>query len=232
MTNFPKTWRDHENRLSVSRKLLLFFVCLPGVLKACRSDQVRQYPELLNLPRSFNRWSFYGESGERVIMYALKTSGSMSGAYLKLYDTGGSVEDQNPGSSGIDRQLKKTGLYEISVEAGAQSGTGDYSLTFQKLPGPVSAPGDLDGGTVIPGMKYSGTIDEISDFDAYQFYGQAGDTVRIYALKKSGNMTDIYLKLYPGDGADAESENSGADGIEHQLSKTGLVYSNSRSEQP
>ncbi len=113
-----------------------------------------------------------------------------------------SVEDQNAGSSGIDHQLKKTGLYKMSVEAVAQSGTGDYSLTFQKIPGPVSAPGDLDGGTVIPGMKYSGTINEISDFDAYQFYGQAGDTVRIYALKKSGNMTGMYIRLYPGDGGE------------------------------
>jgi hypothetical protein len=56
----------------------------------------------------------------------------MSGAYLKLYDKDGSVENQNSGSTGIDHQLKKTGLYTLSVEANAHSGTGNYSLTFQK----------------------------------------------------------------------------------------------------
>jgi len=206
--------------LSVVSFLCFLSVCLGVESLPIRSGET--VSGTIESADSFNRWSFYGETGERVLMYALKTSGSMSGAYLKLYDTGGSVEDQNPGSSGIDRQLKKTGLYEISVEASAQSGTGDYSLTFQKIPGPVSAPDDLDGGTVIPGMKYSGTIDDISDFDAYQFYGQAGDTVRIYAMKKSGSMTDMYIKLYPGDGKESESENSGVQGIEHLLSKTGL----------
>ena len=171
---------------------------------------------------SFNNWQFYGETGERIVVYALKTQGSMSGAYLKLYDPNGSIEDQNAGSLGIDGQLKKTGLYEISVEPAGKSGTGDYSLTFQKIPGPVSAPGDLDGGIVLPGMKYTGTIDDISDFDAYQFYGQAGDIAKVYALKKSGDMKGMYIKLYPGDGKEPESENSGVYGINNQLRKTGL----------
>ena len=166
--------------------------------------------------------SFYGEAGDRVVIHAIKTSGSMSGAYLKLYDKDGSVESQNSGSAGIDHQLKKTGLYTLSVEANAHSGTGNYSLTFQKIPGPVSAPGDLDGGTMIPGMKYTGTIDDVSDFDAYQFYGQTGDVVKVYALKKSGTMTGLYIKLYPADGEAAESENLGSYGIDHLLGKTCL----------
>jgi len=137
---------------------------------------------------STDEWSFYGEAGDRVILCAMKTTGSMSGAYLKLYDEDGSVESQNSGSSGIDKQLKKTGVYTLSVEANAQSGTGNYSLTFQRIPGPVSAPGDLDGGTMIPDMKYPGTINDVSDFDSFQFYGQTGDIVKAYTLKKYGNM--------------------------------------------
>ena len=171
---------------------------------------------------SADKWSFYGEAGDRVVICAMKTSGSMSGAYLKLYDKDGSVESQNSGSSGIDKQLKKTGVYTLSVEANAQSGTGNYSLTFQKIPGPVSAPGDLDGGTMIPGMKYPGTINDVSDFDSFQFYGQTGDIVKVYTLKKSGNMNNMYIKLYPADGEAAESENLGSYGIDHMLGKTGL----------
>ena len=75
---------------------------------------------------------------------------------------------------------------------------------------------------MIPGMKYPGTIDAVSDLDAYQFYGQTGDIVKIYTLKKSGNMSDMYIKLYPADGEAAESENLGTYGIDHMLGKTGL----------
>ncbi len=171
---------------------------------------------------SADNWSFYGEAGDRVVICAMKASGSMSGAYLKLYDKDGSVESQNSASSGIDKQLKKTGVYTLSLEANAPSGTGNYSLTFQKIPGPVSAPGDLDGGTMISGMKYPGTINDLSDFDSFQFYGQTGDIVNVYTLIKSGNMNNMYIKLYPADGEAAESENLGSYGIDHMLGKTGL----------
>ena len=171
---------------------------------------------------STDKWSFYGEAGDRVVICAMKTSGSMSGAYLKLYDRDGSVESQNSASSGIDKQLKKTGLYTLSVEANAPSGTGKYSLTFQKIPGPVSAPGDLDGCTMISGMKYPGTINDVSDFDSFQFYGQTGDIVKVYTIKRSGNMNGMYIKLYSADGEAAESENLGSYGIDHMLGKTGL----------
>ena len=53
-------------------------------------------------------------------------------------------------------------------------------------------------------------------------YGQTGDIVKVYALKKSGNMTAMYIKLYPADGEAAEGENLGSYGIDHMLGKTGL----------
>jgi hypothetical protein len=171
---------------------------------------------------SSDNWSFYGEAGERVVACAIKTSGSMSGAYIKLYDKDASIENQNSGNPGIDHQLKKTGLYTLSVEAAAHSGVGNYSLTFQKIPGPVSSSGDLDGGTMTPGIAFTGDIDDVSDFDAYQFYGQTGDIVKVYAINKSGYMTDLYIKLYPPDGAETESENLGSYGIDHMLGETGL----------
>jgi len=204
---------------------MIGFFCFLSVALGVESLQIRSGETITGTIESISsadNWSFYGEAGDRVVICAMKTSGSMSGAYLKLYDKDSSVESQNSGSSGIDKQLKKTGLYTLSVEANAQSGTGDYSLTFLKIPGPISAPGDLDGGTMIPGMKYPGTINDKSDFDSFQFYGQAGDIVKIYALKKSGNMTAMYIKLYPADGEAAESENLGSYGIDHMLGETGL----------
>ncbi|HMK48542.1 MAG TPA: hypothetical protein VK435_00690, partial [Thermodesulfovibrionales bacterium] len=128
---------------------IISFFCLMSVCIGVESLPIRSGETVsgtIESADSFNNWQFYGETGERIVVYALKTQGSMSGAYLKLYDPNGSIEDQNAGSLGIDGQLKKTGLYEISVEPAGKSGTGDYSLTFQKIPGPVSAPGDLDGG--------------------------------------------------------------------------------------
>jgi hypothetical protein len=201
---------------------LFCFISVAGGVESLKLRSGETITGTIESASSADNLSFYGEAGDRVMICAMKTSGSMSGAYLKLYDKDGSVESQNSGNPGIDHQLKKTGLYALSVEANAHSGMGNYSLTFQKIPGPVSAPGDLDGGTITPGMKYSGTIDELSDFDAYQFYGWTGDIVKVYALKKSGSMTDVYIKLYPADGETAESENLGIYGIDHMLGKTGL----------
>ncbi|MFA6056194.1 MAG: CARDB domain-containing protein [Thermodesulfovibrionales bacterium] len=204
---------------------MIGFFCFLSVAWGVETLQLRSGETItgtIESASSTENRSFYGEAGDRVVICAIKSSGSMSGAYLKLYDKDGSVESQNSGSTGIDHQLKKTGLYTLSVEANAHSGTGDYSLTFQKIPGPISAPGDLDGGTMIPGTNYSGTINDKSDFDAFQFYGEKGDVVKVYALKKSGNMTAMYIKLYPADGEAAESENLGSYGIDHILEKTGL----------
>jgi len=204
---------------------MIGFFCFLSVALGVESLHLRSGETITGTIESASstyNWSFYGEAGDRVVICAVKTSGSMSGAYLKLYDKDSLIETQNSGNPGIDNQLEKTGLYTLSVEAGAHSGTGNYSLTFLKNPGPVSAPGDLDGGTMIPGMKYSGTIDVVSDLDAYQFYGESGDIVKIYALKKSGNMSDMYIKLYPADGEAAESENLGINGIDYMLGETGL----------
>ncbi len=114
-------------------------------------------------------------------------------------------------------------MYKISVEANAHSGTGSYNLTFQKIPGPVTAPDDADGGNIFPSSRIIGYIQNQSDIDAYQFYAQSGDSVKIYAMKKSGNMSGgIYLRLYHEDGSQAESQNLGAKGINCNLKKTGL----------
>ena len=205
---------------------LACFFCFLSAAWGVENPQIRSGETItgtIESASSSDNWSFYGEAGDRIVVCAIKTSGSMSGAYIKLYNKDASIESQNDGDPGLDIQLKKTGLYTLSVEAVAHSGTGIYSLTFQKIPGPVSAPGDLDGGTITPGIEYTGNIDDVSDFDAYQFYGQTGDIVRIYAAKTSGKMTDLYIKLYPPDGVAAESENLGSYGIvDHMLAKTGL----------
>ena len=167
-------------------------------------------------------WIFYGQAGDRVIIASTKLSGTMTGTYLKLYPPDGSaVETSNLGGIGINHQIQKTGLYTITVESHARFGTGNYDLTMVKVPGPVSCPSDLDGGTIFPAQTLSGTIHSPSDLDAYHFYGQAGDRVLIGSTKTSGTMTGTYLKLYPPDG-DAEAGSLGGIGIDHQLKKTGL----------
>ena len=204
---------------------LACFFCFLSSAWGVESPQIRSGETItgtIESASSSDNWYFYGEAGDRVVACAMKTSGSMPGAYIKLYDKDASIEGQNNGDPGIDLQLKKTGLYTLSVEAVAHSGTGIYSLTFQKIPGRSPAPGDLDGGTMTPGIEYTGNIDDVSDFDAYQFYGQTGDIVKVYAEKTSGDMTDLYITLYPPDGAAAESENLGSYGIDHMLAKTGL----------
>lgn len=108
---------------------------------------------IISLESASDNWSFYGEAGQRVLIYAIKISGTMSSVDIKLFDKDMLLEYQNNRNSDIDYQLKKTGLYTIKVEAKGQSGTGTYSLTFLKIPGAVTSPNDMDGGNIFPGTK-------------------------------------------------------------------------------
>ena len=90
------------------------------------------------------------------------------------------------GDDQLDYQLQHTGLYTIVIQDAGLNRAGTYNITFLKIPGAVSSEADPDGGPIASGQTLSGTINAVSDMDAVQFYGQAGERVIINAVTTSG----------------------------------------------
>lgn len=75
--------------------------------------------------------------------------------------------------------LQETGTYTIVARTNSGKGTCEYSLSHLITPGPTVSVGDRDGGRVQSGDTVFGTIDFMSDTDAYALVGQVDDTVVI-----------------------------------------------------
>jgi hypothetical protein len=173
----------------------------------------------VNVASDLDAFQFYGDAGDRVVITAVPTSGTLD-TYISLYPPdGGPVEASTPFDK-LDHQLQKSGLYTIVIEDIGLNDTGTYNITFLKMPGSVSYPDDLDGGPIASGQTLSGTINVASDLDAFQFYGDVSNRVIITAVPTSGTL-DTYISLYPPDGGPVEASTP-FDKLDHQLQKSGL----------
>ena len=134
-------------------------------------------------------FQFYGDAGERVIITAVTTSGSLD-TVIYLYPPGGgpAEADTAPWGDRLDHPLEQSGLYTIVIQDYNLNSEGTYNITFLVLPGgPLSSLEDPDGGPITSGETLSGSIVS-SDLDALQFYGDEGDWVIITAVKTSGSL--------------------------------------------
>jgi hypothetical protein len=159
--------------------------------------------------------NFYGTAGETVII-VMEDTGDPWGEWVELYDPDGIKE-----ASGFDidgHHLLKSGLYTIVCRAHANYYTGNYNLSFQKIPGPFLTLTDGDGGDILSGNVVSGNISPKGDIDGYNFYGNAGETV-IIVMEDTGDPWGEWVELYDPDG---DKETSGFDINGHLLLKSGL----------
>ncbi len=159
----------------------------------------------INAASDLDAFQFYGTVGERVIANAVLTGQSLD-TVIRLYAPSGAMETYTydvygNGGDRLDWALKEKGLYTIVVEDNNYKETGDYNLSFLKLPGgPLNYPNDLDGGVVITGQTKKARINAASDPDAFQFYAPAGERVIVNAVTNAGNL-DTVISLYAPSGA-------------------------------
>ena len=113
----------------------------------------------INVVSDLDAGQFYGQTGERVIITAVTTSGNLD-TTIYLYPPGGGPAEANTFSSNtgtplggdrLDYQLKNTGLYTIVIQDAVLSRTGTFNITFLKIPGAVSSKEDPDGGASASG---------------------------------------------------------------------------------
>ena len=167
-------------------------------------------------------WYFDGTQNDRVLINAVTTSGNLNTQICLIFQGNTNCENATCGDR-IDWQLQHTGRYYIQISDCSKINTGTYNLTFLYLPdGPLSYSGDLDGGPIVSGQTLlSGTINVLSDMDAFQFNGTQFDRVLINAETTNGNL-DTVICLYPEDGGPAEVACTASDRVDYQLKKTGL----------
>lgn len=173
----------------------------------------------ISTPSDMDTWTFYGDKGDRVIITVLTNSGTLM-PHIYLYPPGGTGYEaiDNVEFGRLDHQLRTNGVYTIVIEDDALQKIGSYNITLLKMPGPVSSPGDPDGGTITSGQTLSGIINAPTETDAFQFYGTNNDRVIISVVTTNATMTTRVFLYPPGGG------NSVASGgrLDHQLRTNGL----------
>ena len=190
----------------------------------------------INVPSDMDAFQFIGGAGQRVVINAVTTSGSLDTG-IDLYPPSGPMEATSNGYGGgdqLDHALAQSGLYTIVIRDYSLSRTGTYNLTLLKFPGPVSYPGDMDGGDITSGdLPTRGSIGLPSDADVYQFWGQKNDQVIITAVTTSGRL-DTGIDLYPPSGPMEVTSNGygGGDRLDHALAQTGSLQHSDPGLQP
>jgi hypothetical protein len=178
-------------------------------------------------PGAADSWTFSGTAGDRIVVAAITTSGSLD-TEIDLHAPGGGVEAATHGAFGggdrLDHQLLASGTYTLQVQDWALANTGAYIVTLIKLPGTLNSAADPDGGSIVSGLTLAGQVNSASDMDGFQFAGIAGDRILVTALRLTGTCdTDLYL--YPPSGGAAVASTHGAfgggDRMEVRLASTG-----------
>lgn len=176
-------------------------------------------------------YQFQGVSGQRLIVGAVTTSGTLDTRVAVYPGNGGPVVAQSTCDAygcrdRIEYQLQATGLYTILIEDNGLNDAGAYQMSLLLLPaGPLTYPGDPDGGDILSGETRSGQMQARSDFDAFQFDGQGGRRVIVAAVTTSGAL-DTRIFIYPDTGGPAVAQSTCdaygcSDRIEYQLQAAG-----------
>jgi len=170
-------------------------------------------------PAYVDRWTFWGNAGDQVLVDVIKTSGDLQ-ANITLYPPGGGPEEAWTRLHLLDHTLQQTGLYTIEVSDELLQNVGTYNISFHKIPGPISCADDRDGGSIAVGQTLAGAIDVPCDLDIFQFYGQAGDRVLITLVPTSGDLVPN-ITLYPPGGGPDEAWTR-LSNLDHVVLQTGL----------
>jgi hypothetical protein len=173
----------------------------------------------IGAPVDFDCYTFNGTAGDRIVIEAVATSGTLNTTFYVYPPSGGAAENSTGGDR-LDHQLLATGKYTILVEDQGLDNTGGYSLTYQNVSsGPLKSLADPDGGPLARNQVVSGQISQVPDIDVWEFSGTVGDTAVITCTTTSGLM-NTNVMVYPPGGGPAVV-NTSADVVSYVLPQTG-----------
>jgi hypothetical protein len=174
-------------------------------------------------------WTFTANVGDNVLLRVGQLSAaSYFNPWLRLYGPDGTLITQGTAAGDIAEEIPFTatnsGTFTVVVADGTYTGvygTGTYELHYLKVPGSFSVPSGDEGGTMVDGGNYDGTI-TVGDLDAWTFTANAGENVllRVGQLSAASYFSP-WLRLYGPDGAlIQEGVEAGAVGEEIAITTT------------
>lgn len=171
-------------------------------------------------PSYLEQWTFSGITGQRVVITAVNTGGTLDTNIL-LKKPGGVIDTQSFNQDRIDWTLTATGIYTIEVQDAGLNDAGNYNITFLNVTaGPYTSGADTDGGAILSSDVKTGTMSGASDVDAFTFTGYANSRVAINAVATGGASFNTFISLYPPNGT-APVVQSAGDRFDYQLGVTG-----------
>ncbi|MFN0150170.1 MAG: FlgD immunoglobulin-like domain containing protein [bacterium] len=169
----------------------------------------------------FDAYTFSGTSGDRVLIDAVTTSGSLD-TWIYLYPPGGGGAVIN--SFAADRaeiQLTATGTYTIVIEDNLNNTPGGYSMSFLNVTsGPFTNGSDIDGGVIVSNEIKTGQFNQGVDFDGFTFEGTAGDRIVVAGVATGAGTHNTQISVYPAGGGGALASTS-TDRFDVQLTTSG-----------
>ena len=143
------------------------------------------------VPSDLDGFQFYGNTEERVIINAVKTTGNLD-TYITLYPPGGGSAEASTWAWGdqLDHQLKQTGLYTIVIQDYQLNDAGGYNISLTKIPSELP-PGIYNpspaNGAIVFNATGSFGWDAVSGATGYDLY--FGEDVIVPLVKIGDNLT-------------------------------------------
>ena len=173
----------------------------------------------LSGPGFSETWTFSGTIGDRVLIGAVTTSGSVNTS-ITLKAPGGANEFVTTNDR-IDHALMNTGTYTIVIEDVGLNDAGTYALGLLNVTaGPLGSGSDPDGGGIASSEYATGTTSGAADFDAFTFTGSSGQRVIVTGVATTGGGYNTQFYLYPPGGGPALTSTFG-DRLDAQLNANG-----------
>src|ERR1019366_7284523 len=151
-------------------------------------------------------WSFTANVGDRIVLRgAALTITNNFYPWLRIYNPAGVlIADSGINGGGVTVQelaltATNSGTYTVLMadsDYGDFDGTGAYRLYFAQFPGAFVVPSGDEGGSMVSGGNYDGTI-QLGDLDLWSFTANVGDRVllRGAALTITNNFYP-WLRIY------------------------------------
>ena len=150
-------------------------------------------------------WTFTANAGESIVVrMGETTTGANLLPWLRLYGPDGSLLTQNFNASAAEVTVRATnsGMFLVVVGDGNAgfAGTGNYRISLAKTGAPLVISPNDDGGPLINGTTYVGTIDT-GDIDAWTFTANAGENI-VVRMGETTTASPLlpWLRLYGPDG--------------------------------
>ncbi|HET6348353.1 MAG TPA: FlgD immunoglobulin-like domain containing protein [Candidatus Krumholzibacteria bacterium] len=154
-------------------------------------------------------FTFTGNSGDRVLVDCVATSGVGYNTSMYLYGPSGASLLSSTFGDLIDAQLNATGTWTVVVEDVGDDTPGTYSMSMLNVTaGPFTSGSDPDAGTIVSDQIRTGQMQQGVDFDAWQFTGSANDRVIIAGVATGGGSNNTQMAVYPPGGGAALTTNS------------------------